>query len=385
MTPSRYHRIENSAALAAAVDHALGMTAVAMDLEADSMFHFQERVCLIQMATSKHIFIIDPLSIDDLAPLGTLLASAAVEKIFHGADYDVRSLYRDYEFELDRLFDTELASRFLGVKQTGLNNILEDRFSVKLDKRFQKKDWSQRPLPEAMVAYAANDVAYLLPLAQTLRDELTAAERLAWVAEELEHLRRVRPAEENGDPLFMRFKGAGRLQPRQLSILEALLQVRRQIARHKDRPPFKVMSNRAITRLVEATPTDARQVRQSGALSPKQLQMYADQLSGAVKNALALPAGRLPRYPRQPRGLRKPSHPERIKRFKVWREHKARALDLEPGLILNNALLTAIADQNPRSLAALARVDGIRNWQVQSFGPEILTLIPDKEKKRARS
>ena len=113
--------------------------------------------------------------------------------------------------------------------------------------------------------------------------------------------------------------------------------------------------------------------------------MYADQLSGAVKKARALPAGRLPRYPRQPRGPRKASHPERIKRFKAWREHKARALGLEPGLILNNALLTAIADQNPRSLAALARVDGIRNWQVQSFGPDILTLITDTEKKRARS
>ena len=377
MTPSRYHRIENNAALAAAIDHALEKKAVAMDLEADSMFHFNERICLLQMATGKHIFIIDPLSIDDLAPLGELLADPTVEKVFHGADYDVRSLYRDYQFEINGLFDTELASRFLGVKQSGLNNILAERFGVALDKRYQKKDWSKRPLPEEMVAYAASDVAYLLPLAEILRDELEEKGRLAWVAEELNHLQRVRPAENNSEPLFLRFKGAGRLRPRQLSILEALLQLRREIAQRKDRPPFKVMSNRAIEKLVETSPTDEQQTRRSGALSPRQLQMHAGQIASAVKRALALPASKLSRYPRQLRAPRNAGQPERVKRLKRWRERKAHALGLEPGLIVNNALMAVIAYQNPRSLDALARVDGIRNWQAQSFGPEIVSVLTE--------
>lgn len=379
MIPADYQYIENSDALATAVEHMLAVNAVAVDLEADSMFHFRERICLIQMATDERIFIIDPLNIADPEPLRDLLATADIQKIFHGSDYDIRSLYRDFRFEVDGLFDTELASRFLGIKQTGLNTILEARFGVQLDKRYQKKDWSQRPLPEKMIAYAANDVAYLLPLAQMLQDELSAKGRLYWVAEELEHLQRVRPAEDNGDPLFIRFKGAGRLKPRQLAILEAILQLRRRIASRKDRPPFKVFGNQSITRMVETTPTNEKALRRSGAMSPKQVHMYAGKLITAINGALALAPDKLPRYPRQNRRPRNAAHPQRVKRFKDWREKRAQTLGLEPGLIINNALLTTIAEANPKSLRALSQIDGIRSWQVNTFGGEIMETLLNEE------
>ena len=70
---------------------------IAVDLEADSMYHFKEKVCLIQMATPEINVVIDPLKIHDLSPLRSLFGNPGIKKVFHGADYDVRSLYRDFK------------------------------------------------------------------------------------------------------------------------------------------------------------------------------------------------------------------------------------------------------------------------------------------------
>ena len=123
-------------------------TSVAVDLEADSMYHYQEKVCLVQIATEKISVVIDPLAIKDLSPLKPFFSNPDIQKIFHGADYDIRSLYRDFDIKINNLFDTELACRFLGIKETGLQAVLKMFFNVNVDKKYQKKDWSKRPLPE---------------------------------------------------------------------------------------------------------------------------------------------------------------------------------------------------------------------------------------------
>jgi ribonuclease D len=145
---------------------------VGVDLEADSMYHFKEKVCLIQMAAPNINVLIDPLAVEDLSLLKPIFKRSDICKIFHGADYDVRSLYRDFRITIDNLFDTELASRFLGFPETGLEAVLKKKFDVTLDKKFQRKDWSRRPLPPDMIAYAAEDARYLLPLAESLKAEL---------------------------------------------------------------------------------------------------------------------------------------------------------------------------------------------------------------------
>ena len=145
---------------------------VAVDLEADSMYHYQERVCLIQMATKKVNIIIDTIQVKDLFLLKPFFAKGNIKKIFHGADYDVRSLFRDFNIEINNLFDTHIACMFLGEKETGLNQVIQKRFNVKLKKKYQKKDWSKRPLPAEMIDYAINDVIYLTPLATILEKDL---------------------------------------------------------------------------------------------------------------------------------------------------------------------------------------------------------------------
>ena len=187
------------------------------------MFHFREKVCLIQIASQRHLFIVDPIGVKDLSALKPLFANRRIKKVFHGSDYDVRSLFRDFDIVVHNLFDTELASRFLGFQQSGLDAMLQTFFNVKLEKKYQKKDWSMRPLPEAMITYAAKDVHHLLPLAKRLKKDLSKKNRLTWVEEECDLLSKVRPNATHTGPLFLSFKGAGRLPPEDLAVLEALL------------------------------------------------------------------------------------------------------------------------------------------------------------------
>jgi len=353
-----------------------GEAILAVDLEADSMFHFQEKVCLVQMAGNGENVVIDPLSLEDLSPLVPVFKSKSVCKVFHGSDYDVRSLYRDFSIKINNLFDTQLASMFLGEQETSLGAVVSRRFGIQLDKRFQKKDWSQRPLPNGMVEYAASDVFHLIPLASQIKAELLEKGRLAWVEEECELLSNVRPPESNTkEPLFLRFRGAGRLPRRNLAVLEGLLQYRQKLAMKKDRPLFKVFSNHSLLKIATELADSPQAFERIGCLSNNQIRMHGKALAGVVKKALALVPEQLPVYPRRKRPSFSSKVPERIKAIKAWRDAKAERLALDPALLFNKALMTAIAVARPTNAIELRKIEGIRNWQVESFGDELLTVL----------
>ncbi|NOY69093.1 MAG: ribonuclease D [Deltaproteobacteria bacterium] len=350
---------------------------VAVDLEADSMYHFTEKICLIQTACENGCYIIDPLSIEDISPLGPVFADPGITKIFHGADYDVRSLYRDFSFTVNSLFDTQEACRFLGYPQTGLGAIVERHFNITLDKRFQKKDWSRRPIGDAMVAYAANDVLYLIRLYEIFQKRLAEKKRLAWAVEAGRDISKVRPdmANGNGPPLFLRFKGAGRLDPLTLAVLELLLEFRRDVARAKDRPPFKVVGNAALLKIAVNRPDTADQLKRTCGLSPLQMKMYAAPMLDCVRQALEIEEKDLPRYPRN-RAPRMPmAAVERQKMLKQWREKTARGMEMDPALILNKVALHELALASPGHVDELVRIDGLKDWQKKEFGEAIVGVL----------
>ena len=349
--------------------------AVGIDVEADSMYHFKEKVCLIQMATARINVVIDPLEIKDLSALRPVFTNRKIQKIFHGADYDVRSLYRDFKIGIHNLFDTELASRFLGFPETGLEAVLKKRFAVSLDKKYQRKDWSKRPLPQEMMDYAAEDARYLLPLARGLIKELQGKGRLSWVEEECELLSKVRPSINGDQPLYLNFKGAGKLDPRNLAILEALLQSRVNIARKKDRPLFRIIGSRSLLDLAENRPTNMKQLKKCGALSPKQIDMYGRHLIADIKQAIKIPQKDLPVYPRRKAPRVPASAAERVKSLRKWRDRQASKLAMEPSLILTKSLISALAVQRPSKKSELSRIKDIKKWQIREFGNDILETL----------
>jgi ribonuclease D len=374
LTPHRQNDCEiitDSGRLAEVACTLTGQSEIAVDLEMDSLHHYREKVCLIQVSTRSGSWLIDPLALKDLSPLALPLGNPHIAIVMHGADYDIRSLHRDFGIEVTNLFDTMIASRFLGISEFGLAALLKARFGIELNKKYQKADWSSRPLSPEMRAYAAADTSDLLPLGDQLRSELLQNNRLPWLEEECRLVCQARVTEKKG-PLFLSCKGAGKLKGKNLAVLEELLRMRDRLACERDRPPFKVISSETLLELADKKPRGLCDLAGVKGLTPGQITRLGSGILAAVSTALDLPDDALPRFPSLRRDEPVDGSKERLKRLKGWREQRSASLQLEPGVVAPNWLLEAIADANPATKGALEEINGMREWQKNLYGLELL-------------
>jgi ribonuclease D len=348
---------------------------IGVDLEADSMHSFKEKICLIQIATRDEAFLVDPFTIDLFSPFVAVLENPEIIKVFHGADFDVRSLDREMGARINNLFDTEIACRFLNIRERGLAALLKDFFDVDVDKKFQKKDWSKRPLAPDMVAYSVGDVDHLIALHAKLVERLNAIGRLHWAEEEFEAQAQVRYENNHHPPFFKKVKGAGKLDNRSLAVLENLLVLRMVLAEKKDVPLFKVMSNQSLLAMATGRPKSVKEMVTRRMLSKRQAQMFGQSCVQAIEDALALPHKDLPSYPKTVMPRKTPEVMARITALKAMREEKSDVLGMEPGFLINNAALTALALENPATRADLDAMNLLRNWQKEVLGDTILKTL----------
>src|SRR5436305_8347860 len=215
---------------------------VAVDTEADSLHCYREKLCLLQISVPTSDHIVDPLANIDLAPLR--LALERSEIVLHGADYDLRMMRRGLNFTAQRIFDTMIAARLLGIREFSLAALVKRYFGLELPKGSQKANWARRPLPARMAEYAINDVHYLVSLAEKLEAELDRLQRRDWLRQSCERaieqaaVARVRQRDEP-----WRIPGSGTLQGRAAAVLRALWQWREREAEMADRPPFHILQN----------------------------------------------------------------------------------------------------------------------------------------------
>lgn len=374
LTPHRY--VRSSAELEALMRRVSREPLVALDTEAASFHRFIDRIYLIQLSSRRETAIIDPLTVADVSGLGALLADPAVEVVFHDADYDLRILDRDYGFHARRLFDTRVAAQFLGEPAVGLAALLEKHVGVALDKKYQRADWSRRPLPPEMLEYAATDTRYLLALRERLRALLEERGRLSWAEEEFARLEAVRwtPAESNGGA-HLRMKGARALSRRSLAVLRELVPWREAIAAAVDRASFRVISNEALLTLSEAPPRSREELSKVRGLSPRLVTERGDSLLAVIECGLAVPEKDLPRFPRAARRAADPAFDQTVERLKRVRNEAAERLGMDPGVLCPKGTLEAVARARPKSAAALAQVSEMRRWQVGVLGADFLAVL----------
>lgn len=353
-----------------------GSRAIGLDTEADSLYHHREKVCLIQLATDRgEALLVDPLAVRELEPLGAALADAGVVKVLHGADYDVTSLKRDFGFTILRVFDTMLASRFLGLPEVGLQAVLRNELGVELSKSSQKDDWSVRPLTPLQERYALDDVRHLLALYERLSDKLRAQGRLAWVEEESAAVAALEPPRRGRDPDgWLRIKGSRRLPPRQQAVLREMHEWRESLAEATDVPAFRIVSPQALLALAQAPPREERQVERMPGL-PRMAKQRAKELVAAAERAAALPDDRLPRMPRERPPVVPPAMKRRVDALRAWRTEAAKRLAVDVSVVLPQRLLDKVAEAVPRDVEALERVEGLRRWRVSELGAEMLAVL----------
>lgn len=355
------------------VDSLAGCRAIGFDTEADSLHHYTEKVCLLQLtAFGGESWLVDPLALHDLAPLAPLFADAAILKVVHGGDNDVTSMRRDFGFVFRTMFDTAIAARLLGDAEVGLQALVRDQLGVELTKGSQRDDWSKRPLTAKQEAYALADVDHLMALAAGLTRRLAAAGRTEWAREEFAALASLPPAKKRvGPDDFRRIKGSGRLPRRQQAVLRELYQWREARAAAADRPPFKIVGPEILLAMAEHVPATVDGVARALASFPRQAGEL-ETVFAAITRALALPDSELPsREPDDQPRRSAPAH-HRLEALRSWRAEQATRSRLEPSIIMPQRLIDRLALAAPQTLAELADVDGVRQWRVTEWGPALL-------------
>jgi ribonuclease D len=325
---------------------------VSLDTEADNMFHYKTRVCLLQFLVGGEVFLVDVLAPGlKLDSLWKILAKKHL--IMHGSDFDLRLLHDLCGFRPRSIFDTMLAAQLLGRPRIGLGSLLEDHFGVKVDKSGQKANWSQRPITPKLLNYAALDVWHLPALRDLLTRELTRHKRMGWLEQQCQAqiesgTNGFAPATENDWRIGRseRLRGAG------LGVLHAVWHWREAQAQRLDTPPFKVCGNTLLLNIVEAAENGMpeQEILANIHLGRRHDRLFPS-LAAAVRAGLERDPQTLPRRPG-----RDPNHVsltqaeiELQDRIKGDRDRVAQKLGFEPTLIANRSQLAQIA-RAPRKI-----------------------------------
>ncbi|MEX2380843.1 MAG: HRDC domain-containing protein [Opitutales bacterium] len=345
---------------------------IALDTEADNMYHYRNRICLFQVRAEDEIVLIDPLSNLKLDSFFERIREKAL--LMHGSDFDLRLMFERIGFSPLRLFDTMLAAQLLGRTKIGLGSLVEDYCEVSLPKGHQKSDWSQRPLPGKMLLYAAQDVQYLFEIKETMQKELEERGRMEWFRQRCQWQIEVGALGfGERDEHSWRIPGSRTLAGRGLACLYELWTWRERAAEKADLPPFKILNNPYLLEIAKAVekkkkPTDDWHK----VVPPKILGRHGAALEKAVERGFSLDPSSLQRKPRSP-VAREPLSKEELQRqdlIKEARDDCASELGIDAALIANRAQLILLS-RKPETLDQI-----LLPWQAELLREAVSELSP---------
>jgi ribonuclease D len=345
---------------------------VAVDTESNSLYAYQEQVCLMQISTPDKDYLVDSLAVPDLLPLAHFFADSKVEKIFHAAEYDVMCLKRDFGFCFVNLFDTMWAARVLGWPRVGLGDVLKDLFEVHTNKRYQRYNWGKRPLDQKALTYASLDTHYLVPLRHLQADALMRKGRWEEAQEVFDQIAGSEPMCNDFETQnFWGVKGVFDLRGREQAVLRELCIWRDGEARRRDRPHFKVLHDRVLGALAQACPRTREELAHVDGVKPYIVRRYGKRILQAVERGLDAP---VPSPPPPP-----PRHSdeeiERYEALRTWRKEVAAEREVDVDVVVGNAVLWALAEQNPHTTDELASIEGLGPWKRGAYGEAILGVL----------
>ncbi|MEC8192728.1 MAG: HRDC domain-containing protein [Myxococcota bacterium] len=380
--------IEDADALAAMVEKVSGAPVVGVDTEADSFHSYQEKVCLVQLSDLETDYIIDPLAIEDMTPLNRIMEDPNTVKVLHGADYDIVSMKRDFGCTFVNVFDTMISSQFLGFERIGLADLIQRFFGHTIDKKYQRHDWSKRPLLPEHLDYARGDTHWLPALRELLNIHLNRSNRADAVAEECELVAlRTWQGREHTEADFLRVKGARTLSVEQQRVLRAVWAYRDGEARSANRPAFKLIPDPFLLTLAKSQPSNEAELAKLARKGSSMVRRHGPALLRAVQEGL-LDEREIPAIPKPSRTRATRAGPgadRYLVPLKEWRNERVRRSGIAPVAVANNALLKEIARLAPADMQALREVPGIRRWQIADFGEELLELVATVSEQRPAS
>ena len=358
-----FEMISAPAALRTLVDRLQEEAVLAFDTEFTWERTYYARLGLVQIAAADgRCFLVDPLAVGDLAPLGELLANARIVKILHDAPQDLMILRRATGAAARNVFDTRLAAGFAGLASTlSLGNLLAETLDVHLAKAHTRADWLARPLAPEELDYAADDVRYLPEVAERLRARARTAGVEAWLDEDLAALDD--PALTADKPVtdaYLRIRAATNLAPRPLAALRELAAWREQAARIADLPRRWLLEDGELVAIAAALPQTPDGLK----LKPPAVARWGAELLAAVQRAQDLPEADLPPPIFQPR--RDAAFRKELDRALAEIQARAAARGVDPALVCSRNDLALLLQEN-----AAARPEDHalrRGWRAELAG-----------------
>ena len=326
---------------------AQGAGRTVLDLEADSLHRYREKLCLIQYADADGVVVIDPLPIEDMRPFSIWLEKSEVW--MHGADYDMCLLQNAFGVLPKMILDTQIAARLLGFRQFGLAALVEHFFGIVLSKKNQKADWGRRPITEDMLEYAQGDVAYMLEMADIMVADLQRLGRYDWFMEScICSMERGRQRHESAHVNSWRIKGSGKLNRRGLAALRTLWKWRAKEAEEWDRPAFMVCSNDDLLRWSQLL-----QEFRTAFPPPKGNSLRLARFRKAVDYFQLLDEEEYPPLPKPVRHHHPANFETKLETWLARRNAIANELKLEPSIIASRMQMEAVAAEEEDGLAQL--------------------------------
>ena len=273
-----------------------GALRVALDTEFIGEGLYYPKLCLVQIAAAAlpAVNLLDPVADVDLRPVMRTLAQADCEIVMHAPRQDVEVLHQQYGLRFPHLFDTQVASAFLGYgDQPSLPLLLHDVLHIVTSKGERFTNWAQRPLSDAQLEYAAADVAWLLPLRVRLAEQLSARGRMQWFDDEMAQLAEVDFTIRDDRELWRRVSDRRGLKRRGLAILRELAATRERLAREANKPRESIAPDRLLLQLAHTAPASERELPRLRNWKPPATQTV-NALIAAVQRGVETPEADLP-------------------------------------------------------------------------------------------
>lgn len=283
--------IDDEAGLRQAVSELSAHPWVAIDTEFQREKTYYAKLCLIQLATPNQTAIIDPLAIKDLSPLLDWLYREEVTKVFHAARQDQELFFDRTGKPLPNVFDTQLAAPLLGYpEQAGYARLVQDVLGIQLKKTHSRTDWTRRPLSDAQLAYAADDVIYLAQLFPLMHEQLAQKNRLDWLNKEFSKLADPELYRMDPESAWQRIRYSKQMKGESLAIVQKLAQWRELQAQAQDLPRGWLLKDEVIIDLAKQKPGNDDALGLIRGLNPSQRKKHGQTLLQLIQTGRDTPA-----------------------------------------------------------------------------------------------
>ena len=257
---------------------------------------YYPQLCLIQIANDDVIACVDPIAIEDLTPLMDILYQPGMTLVFHAARQDLELLQMLRGELPQQIFDTQLAATVLGIgDQIGYGNLVKHCLDVDLDKAHSRTDWTQRPLSNERLDYAADDVRYLRTLYHQMSAQLDEQQRRPWLNDDFAS--RSDPKTYTADPaaIWRKIRGAGKLKASQLVVLQQLAAWREQRAIDRNRPRRWILKDDVMLDLARFAPDSKNQLAKIRGLEPRDIERNGIDIIEVISHAQEIPEAQWPK------------------------------------------------------------------------------------------